>query len=194
MTLKNIKNAKCFWIFFLISSCIWITSLLIRLFCISSQDLQPLLELSKAHQDPTINKLIHLLNNGNKFSAFIFVFWNNLKVCIFCIAGGVTLNILTIVTLAQNGFFTADIIMNSYENGISVNELLKHTLPHSFEIVGIWLSGAIGFCFTKILVDYITNEKAPKKKFIRLLNYQFLLIFVITLAAALIETYVSIPL
>jgi uncharacterized membrane protein SpoIIM required for sporulation len=35
--------------------------------------------------------------------------------------------------------------MSTYKEGLCVKSILKVTLPHSFEFIGFWLSGAIGF-------------------------------------------------
>jgi hypothetical protein len=42
---------------------------------------------------------------------------------------------------------------------MSIISILKVTLPHSFELIGFWLSGAIGFCIAWNIVQFIRGKK-----------------------------------
>lgn len=189
------RNKTTFFFCFFLSALLWIIPFLIRIFLIDFSDNEPTLlpQVVEDSQDSNvINEIIHQLDAGNQFSAFSLVFWNNLKVCIINMAGGALLGILTIVSLLQNGFFTADVLTNIHSNGMPVSIILKYTLPHSVEILGAWLSGTIGFCFTRIIIDYLRIKILPDIRYIRFLGVNILIVLLITLVSAYIEVYISI--
>lgn len=134
----------------------------------------------------------HVLNN-DRWSVFCLIFINNLKVCVVNIVGGVMLGIPTVINLLINGFSAADVFANIHSNGIGVSQILKHTLPHCFELVGIWLSGAIGFSLAKLMIDFMRGNEVINVKFFRFISKCIVVTVLIILLAAFIEAYVSIP-
>lgn len=135
---------------------------------------------------------VHLLKN-DRWSVFCLIFINNLKVCIVNITGGVMLGVVTFTNLVINGFLAADTFMSLHNNGMKVGKILEHTLPHSIELVGIWLSGAIGFSITMVIIDLMRGKEMPSILFFRTLSKIALVTILIILFAAFIETYISIP-
>jgi len=130
MVSTNFNHGKrAFWLFCLISACLWLIPFFIRIFFIDFGDIEPLTKTAGPQEPNVIYQIIQQLDEGNTFYAFSLVFWNNLKVCIINIVGGAMLGIMTIISLLQNGFFTADVMSNVYHTGMSVSEILKHTLP-----------------------------------------------------------------
>jgi len=74
--------------------------------------------------------------------------------------------IVTLINLVVNGFITADTFATIYNNGMEVSKILKYTLPHCFELIGVWFSGAIGFSLVKIIIDFIRTNTTPSKRFV----------------------------
>ena len=68
---------------------------------------------------------------------------NNLKGCATNLVGGFIFSFPTVVNLVVNGFVHGDILVSTYNAGISSGKLAKITLPHSFELIGFWLSGVV---------------------------------------------------
>jgi uncharacterized membrane protein SpoIIM required for sporulation len=173
---------------------LWIIPFIIRIFLIDFGTFESVQLPEKIEQSEVQNvakEIVQKLEAGNRFSAFSLMFWNNFKVCIIHMVGGVMLGIVTAVSLLQNGFFTADIMTNIYYSGMPVSAIMKHTLPHSMEIIGAWLSGAIGFSFAKIIIDYMGGKGVPILRFIKFLGINFFAVLLITLIAAYMEVYVS---
>lgn len=195
MELQKIKQGKrAFWFFFLLSACLWLIPFFVRVYFIDLGGIEslPKEEGLQPHTPNAVTQITQQLNEGNKFYAFSLMFWNNIKVCIINIVGGAMLGIITTISLLQNGFFTADVMSNVYHNGMAVKDIIKHTLPHSVELLGAWLSGAIGFSFAKIIIDYMRGKAMPCKRFIKFLAHNALIVLLITLIAAFIEVYISV--
>ena len=134
----------------------------------------------------------HLLIN-DRLSVFYLIFKNNLKVCIINIAGGAMFGLVTVSNLIWNGFYAADVFATIHFNGMSIIKILKHTMPHSFELLGIWLSGALGFCQAKLLILYMKGKELHIVGFLLFAIKCFLIIITIILLSAFIETFISIP-
>jgi uncharacterized membrane protein SpoIIM required for sporulation len=192
MTTKNFSHDKrAFWIFCLLSACFWLAPFLIRIFLVDFENSVSLPETTEPQENNVIYQIKQYLDEGKKIYAFGLIFWNNLQVCVLNMGGGAMLGMITIVSLLQNGFFTADMMSNVYHSNISVSEILQHTLPHSIELIGIWISGAIGFSFAKIIIDYMRGKALPNKQFIKFIGYHFFVMLLIILTAAYIEVYIS---
>ena len=126
------------------------------------------------------------INNKKKF--FFILLLNNLKVCLYNIVGGVMLGLGTLVTLLINGFIVADTFIGIYKSGMPITDILNHTLPHSFEIIGVWLSGAIGFYIAWNIILFIRG----KESFTSLAKIVYgRLLLLIILVAAFVEAYIS---
>lgn len=187
-------SRRIFWLFCVLSACLWLIPFFFRIFYVDFVDpkdfgISPKTTQSQAPN--VISQVICQLDEGHKFSAFGLIFWNNLKVCILNIAGGAMLSIMTIINLLKNGLFTGNILSSVYHNGMDISVILKHTLPHSIELLGTWLSGAIGFNFTKIIIDYMRGKGVPEKRHVKFLVTNTLVVLFITFFSAFIEVYVS---
>lgn len=93
--------------------------------------------------------------------------------------------------LLCNGFFIADIFVLSYKSGLSIESILKVTLPHSFELIGFWLSGAIGFCIAWNIIQFMRGTGSVTVYFYKRVGISSLAVFFIILAAAYVEVYIS---
>ena len=186
------KKNRIFFVYFIISILLWFLPFIVRILFIDTTNSSVIPELNQQHTAIDIASEIkdYLLNN-DKLSAFCLVFFNNLKVCFINIFGGFLLGLGTISNLVINGFYTADVFATLYENGMSINKILMHTLPHSIELVGIWISGAIGLKIAKIIINMMRNNTIPTYQTIKLLTLSASIMTLIILIAAYIETYIS---
>lgn len=139
-----------------------------------------------------VQEITEHLKNNDKWSAFYLIFTNNLKVSIINIFGGVFLGIGTFVNLLFNGFYTADVFSTIHANGTSWRKILAHTLPHSFEMIGIWLSGGLGFFIAKNIFDIMIKNKYPTAMFYKIIVFGTLTSSLIILIAAYIEAFISV--
>jgi uncharacterized membrane protein SpoIIM required for sporulation len=139
-----------------------------------------------------ITETMQAISEGNKHNIFVLILKNNLKGCIINIAGGVLLGLGTFINLLFNGFFSADIFVNSYKAGLGIQSIIKITLPHSFELIGFWLSGAIGFYITWNIIQFMRGKESFTIRFYKQIVFYSLIVFIIILVAAYVEAYVSI--
>ncbi len=180
-----------FFIFFLISAFLWSLTFICRLIFIDDLHVSP---GSYTEMTPDIFfNLSNAYNQGDKWEVFLLIFGNNLKSCIFNILGGVLLGLGTLINLLMNGFITADMFYNTFINGMSVSQIIQHTLPHSIELIGIWLSGATGFYIANILWFLIQNKKVDIGYFVNIIFKSMLSTVLIILLSAVLEAYVSVP-
>ena len=140
-----------------------------------------------------VNDIFNAYSKNNRTEAFRLIFLNNLKVVIFNIVGGVLLGLGTFINLLQNGFYAANIFSIVHNNGLSWGKIVTFTAPHSIEMLGIWLSGGLGFYIAKAILDFIRNNKYPTDIFYKRIGLGFLVCTLIVLIAAYIEAFISVP-
>jgi uncharacterized membrane protein SpoIIM required for sporulation len=181
------------WIFFIVSICCWLLPFTLRVFFVEMPEIttKQLEQLPAERQQGAAQEVIRMLSAGNKYDAFLAIFKNNLKGCIINIAGGVLLGLGTLFNLIFNGFFSADIFASSYKSGLSIESILNATLPHGFELVGFWLSGAIGFYIAWNIILFMKGKESFTVCFYKHVGFYSLAIFFIILAAAYVEAYIS---
>lgn len=129
-------------------------------------------------------------NDNDK--AFILIFATNIKGCVINVCGGALLGIGTVANLAINGFAASDAFVCSYESGFSIKNILKTTLPHSPELIGFWLSGAMGFMIAWQLVLFMRGKESWSKGFLKRMCIYAICVFLIILCSAYIEAHISI--
>ncbi len=176
---------------FIISIFIWSIPFFVRILFMDSVLISQTKPSEKISSD-IVSIITEKLNNGNKWSAFYLIFSNNLKVCIINILGGILLGIGTLISLFINGFYTADILSNIHNNGNSWSTIFDNTISHSFEMIGIWLSGGLGFLITKSIFNVMIKNKYPTLLFYKTIGITSLLITLIIFVAAFIESFISI--
>lgn len=131
------KN-KRFYLLIVIAFILWLVPFLIRLFFINTDTSIETNRLQEKgiRNSQTVDNLVNSLNDNNKRKTFIIIFENNITGCIINVLGGTLLGLGTIVNLIINGFASSDVIVYSYNSGLSVREITHATLPHSFELIG----------------------------------------------------------
>ncbi|MBO8152119.1 MAG: stage II sporulation protein M [Candidatus Marinimicrobia bacterium] len=124
----------------------------------------------------------------NSNPLFVKILINNMLVILFNISGCYIFGLTPIFSLISNGFFIGfwlKFVMLNIDNRYIF--LIKKFMPHSIEIVGIILSGAIGIKGVKRL--YMKNFNPS----VELAESKFEITFsiLIIILSALIEAYVS---
>jgi len=127
-----------------------------------------------------------LLNLENNFT-FINIVSSNVKVIILNILGGMTFGVFTCVNLMYNGLAVSYIVKLIY---IIDSKYYLVLIPHSFEIIAMILSGAIGIELGYFLFSHIFLSKKKKLYSVRILK-KILISVLIIIIAALIEVYIS---
>jgi len=179
-------------IFFLLSFFCWFLPFIARLFFFDIPEINTdYLEFDKNSITGTMDRIVQSVSENNRKDAFAIIFFNNLKGCLLNIVGGVMLGLGTFINLIFNGFFSADIFANAYKSGLGIEAILKVTLPHSFELIGFWLSGSLGFYVASEIIQFIRGKENFTKKFYKKIGLFSIIVFVIILSAAYVEAYIS---
>jgi len=182
---------KILFLFFILSFVCWLLPFIVRLFFVNIPEIQV-----KPIENPqsitiTMDKIVLLLSENKKQDAFWLIFLNNIKGCLINIIGGFLLGLGTLINLMFNGFFMADIFASSYESNPNINLILRTTLPHSFELIGFWLSGAIGFYFAWNIIQFMRGKESFSSQFLKQTVIGILIVFIIIFSAAYVEAYIS---
>lgn len=116
---------------------------------------------------------------------FLEIFKNNIIVSFKnMVFGALSFGFFSVLYTFYNGFFFGFVTGISF-HFLTISEILKSTLPHSFELFGIALFGYIGFLFSVYL---FTRRIFVEMKIVLTL---FILGTIIILMAAIVENYVS---
>ena len=181
----NKKNV----ILFIISLTIWLFPFLLRLYNTETS----VLEMNNNIQQENIaSQVIASFDREDYLSAFLLIFKNNIYGCIFNILGGVLLGIGTLWNLMLNGFMSADMFSNAHMAGLSINTIVKITLPHSFELIAFWLSGAIGLSIAWKLIQFMLGNDVFALRFYKKIGLWSIIVFITILCAAFAEAYISV--
>jgi len=173
---------------------IWLIPFIIRLslpnvnYKINSSSISEKVNMS----DNVVNDIFGAYSQNNRNEAFQLIFFNNLKVAIINIVGGIFLGLGTFVNLAQNGFYAANIFCSIHKSGMSWLKIIGYTAPHSFEMLGIWLSGGLGFYIANLVIGVMVKNKYPTALNYKVISISTLFIGLIILFAAYIEAFVSV--
>jgi uncharacterized membrane protein SpoIIM required for sporulation len=185
---------KFFYFCLIVSVACWFIPFVCRIFFIEMPEVTTInaTKISISGTENIEYKVIDALSKHDSKTAFKLILRNNLKCCILNMGGGVMLGIGTLLNLAFNGFVFADVGVKSYQSGLSIESILKVTLPHSFELIGIWLSGSIGFYITWNIIQVLRGKNGFTVRAYKILGIYSVIIFFIILSAAYVEAYISI--
>ncbi len=136
-----------------------------------------------------LEKLNQLHIEGETFELFVTLALNNSTVCLVNIFGGFLFGFVTIVNLFTNGYFVASSLMQYHNSGLSVIQIMKYTMPHCFELIGVWLAGSVGFLLTHEQFKLLQGKGfLPNYK---LLVPAALISLMIIIISAFIEAYIT---
>ncbi len=172
---------------------IWIIPFLLTLSLSKDNNAQgSFISENKEEGNSVVQKIFDAYSQDNKAEVFRLIFFNNLKVATINIIGGMFLGLGTFVNLLFNGFYAAIVFSSIYQNGMEVTKIIEHTAPHSFEMIGIWLSGGLGFYITSLILNVMFKNIKPKTKDIKTIIVSIIGINLIILLAAYVEAYFSV--
>lgn len=146
----------------------------------------------RGKSNAVVEKIIKSADNNDKTATFELILTNNLKGCLINVFGGVLLSVATVGNLLVNGFAAADVFRNAYDSGFPLTSILKTTLPHSFELLGFWLSGMIGFMITWQLIRFMKGKKAFSSHVIKQMCILLSIMAILIIGAAYVEAFISI--
>lgn len=127
----------------------------------------------------------NILFDLQPYERFVFIFKNNMIVSIkSLIFGTFSLGIFPIIFIFYNGFVLGCMIGRCM-HFLPLRLILKSTLPHSFEFIGIIIFSYIGFVLSVCLFLKKMTHKVST------LIYYVLTAIIIIFIAAIIESYVS---
>jgi stage II sporulation protein M len=174
---------------FLLSFALWALTFIIRL----SIHIEPVANGNlQGNQSKVVERIIKSVDNGDNSTTFELIFTNNIKGCLINVLGGVLLSVATVINLLINGFAAADVFRTAYDSGVPLVLILKTTLPHSFELVGFWLSGMIGFMITWQLIRFMKGKEAFPSHVITELCVLLSVMTILIISAAYVEAFISI--
>lgn len=189
----NMKNGYCIKsydkYFFFVSFIFWLMPFLLRMFLIEFPTLP---KTSESQTGIIVSQITEALDKEEYFKAFLEISSNNLHGCMINILGGFLLGLVTLLNLSINGLAASDVFTTVYNSGFGLNNILKSTLPHSFELIGFWLSGAMGLAIAWEMIGFMRGKKSFSAKFYNPMALYLCVVFVITLGAAFVEVYISI--
>jgi len=182
-----------FLIFLIVSILCWLLPFILRVYffniSVANSDYLKTITLNKAD---VVDEILKLISIHDRWNTFILIFKNNIKGCLFNIIGGFLLGLGTFFNLIINGFYTADVFVFSYNSGVTIQTIIKITLPHSFELIGFWLSGTIGFSIAWVIIQFMKGKEILANLFLKQIVSCVILVFISIIMAAYIEAYVSI--
>lgn len=133
--------------------------------------------ISNAYSIPLFDLPIH--------ERFFEIFKNNMIVSLKNMAfGALSFGSFSILYTFYNGYFFG-VITGSSCHFLTISEVLRSTIPHSFEMLGIAMFGYIGF----LICVYLFKRKMLLK--IKNILFLFVIGAIIILLAAIVENYVS---
>ena len=176
-----------------LSIIIWLIPFLFRLMTPSHYyyvDTQALEKAGMTKQLSTMDSLLHYVDNNEREQVFLTIAKNNLKGCFINIAGGCMMGVVSVVNLSFNGFFSAGLIKQTYQQGIPFRRICELTIPHSFELIGFWWSGAIGLYIASQIFKAFRGKETDTKIY-RFVGFGLLMVILIIIAAAFVEAYIT---
>jgi uncharacterized membrane protein SpoIIM required for sporulation len=107
----------------------------------------------------------------------------NLVVLLLSASGLFTFALTSVVTLLVSGLFVGVVVGVSYQDGMGLRTILWLTLPHSIELIGLWLANAVG------LMGYSVGRRLVDER--RSLDPRCATLFVEILVVALAVTIIA---
>ncbi len=180
--------------YFLIVFLLWIIGLLFGVNCHNNMERSKLPLTSADTTSTVVHKITKALDADNHTKAFILIAKNNLSVSIINVVGGVFFGLPVLCSMLFNGFAFGTTYGQMYSSGITIDFMLKYTLPHSFELVAIWGSAAIGLLIARKLIIIIRNKEFPTSREYKQLVINLVIIAITIVLAAFVEAFITVKL
>lgn len=169
----------------------WCGPFIIRIFLMSEMIYPSEINMTRVDYDNIANQVIAAFNENDNGVAFVLILKNNLTNCVFNILGGATIGLATFINVLYNGYVSADIFSSYYCAGLDLDIILKTTLPHSSELIGFWLSGAIGFYIAWHIILTMCGGDCFSKRFYMKIFVLVFITLIIIIYSAYIEAFVT---
>lgn len=183
---------KLFLFSFLCAVSMWLLSFVFGIFINVSYDSLIYKKEIKINIENESTKVIDAFKNNDSKSAFMYILKNNTKNCIINITGCGSFGFVTCFNLMYNGYVTSHIYKTFYyKYGLTIKEMQKTTLPHCFELIGVWLSGAVGLYVSFNIIYFMKEEQKFSFAFMRKSLFYSILSVFITIIAAFVEAFIT---
>ena len=133
------------------------------------------------------------LTNTSPFERFKHIVANNEKMLLLNYTGAFSLGLSPVILTSFNGFIFGSYI-GVYSNYMSMDKILKYTLPHSFELIAIIFSGGEGLFIGISLILCLLGYKKIKDINLKKIAVHFIFCTVIIILAAFVEAYITMSL
>lgn len=117
---------------------------------------------------------------------------NNIRCMFVNMSGVVFAGLPTLLNLVFNGFISGLTLRQISMTSLPFSELFYYGRHHAFEFFALWLSGGIGLTGFSFASSYLKNGKRPGKKIIITLGFSTAAVLILTIAAGILETDISI--
>lgn len=129
----------------------------------------------------------------NRYESFSKICSNNIKVQLVNFTGLISFGLTSFVNLVYNGLITGAIIKGLVVKSNDVNSIWLSMLPHSFELLGTFLSGAIGLSGFKIGKEVIQNDlRVISSELKGFILRAMVIALMVTIVAAYVESFLSV--
>ena len=125
--------------------------------------------------------------------SFRVILKRNLWVFGINIAGVASLGISTLGSVVANGLQTGMALAQAHRENVGLRSLVAVTLPHSLELVALWLSAAVGFLGPRLTMSFVNNSELPTSPTPQTLALVVLALAGLIVTAAALEVGVSLP-
>ncbi len=112
---------------------------------------------------------------------------NNLFVVFIAASGLFTFGLTAVMAMLASGAFVGLVVASSLRVGMPLNQILWLTLPHSVELIGFWMAGAIGMLGFSHGIAILTGKSTFNSADVRFLLKMLLVAVAITIIAAFVE-------
>lgn len=175
-------DIKTIFMYSILSAIIWGAGFLISF-------LLPFNSLYLSSNGTNMNKSLLYQSMPSSKELSIQIINNNLQCVAINTLGFCSLGIITIINLFFNGF------MHGYSIRYSISligaDTLFKVLPHSFELIGIFVSGAVGLYSSKFLIGILFNHKNDMRKCFFTSIHFLIVSCIIIIVAGVVEGYIS---
>lgn len=127
-------------------------------------------------------------SRGEVFGAILST---NSQVIAWNLAGVATFGVSTVSNLAINGLVLGGFLKMQVLQGASPPFLLRYTLPHSLEFIGVWLSGGIGLSAAWLVFRWLCGKPSLDRASALSLLMSAVASAVIIIVAAWLEVFVT---
>lgn len=167
------------WMWFCVAILCWLLPALVAL----SSD-----PITSSPPNPAFAESLPDLNSSSLLKTILH---RNLLMVVVNLAGVLSFGTISLLNLAVNGMTMGAVTQSALSAGMSWQQIMRYTLPHSLEFVGLWLSGAVGLRGAKHGYKLLRYGKFPELGDIQGFMPATLYSIIFIVVAAWLEVHVS---